>query len=408
MKKLIVVIIAIVTYNSTNAQGINFEKGTFAEALEKATAEKKLIFIDCYTTWCGPCKKMAKDVFPQPEVGEFMNEKFVNLKINMEQGEGITLVEQYNVKAFPTLLFLDGTGKEVHRVVRGLNAEELLNEANNAADPSKRLDILANKYNQGNRELALVSAYVVGLSKAFQQEKAEKIAQEYIKTMPKEDYKSTVGFSIFGYGGGVPYKSEAYTYIFENRSVFENIEGIGKESVDYVIGSAIRNYVTNVAKTGTLPELKKAIESTKKEFISPRQESLESSFYNQYYLANKMYDTWFDTNKAAADALLESDKEKAESSDISMAYLNIAYQIAVVPTFKEANLYDKAITMMEKVKADDKGFLPMYYCLAELYKNVNNKQLALENVNAFIEMTRAAGRDDDPRIFNLKTEIEKM
>ena len=69
------------------AQGVVFEpEGTTLEqASAKAKAENKLIFLDCFTQWCGPCKKMSREVFPQEKVGAAMNPKFVSLKIDMER-----------------------------------------------------------------------------------------------------------------------------------------------------------------------------------------------------------------------------------------------------------------------------------------------------------------------------------
>ena len=71
--------------------------------------------MDAYTTWCGPCKRMAAEVFTEPEVGRFYNENFINVKIDMEKGEGIELARQYDVYAYPTLLFINGEGELVHR-----------------------------------------------------------------------------------------------------------------------------------------------------------------------------------------------------------------------------------------------------------------------------------------------------
>ena len=70
----------------------NFRSISFDEALKAAKKEKKLVFIDFYTDWCGPCKKMARDVFPQTMVGDFMNAKFVNLKLNAEQEGALSKV----------------------------------------------------------------------------------------------------------------------------------------------------------------------------------------------------------------------------------------------------------------------------------------------------------------------------
>ncbi len=87
--------------------GIVFFEGTWDEAVSLAGKENKLIFLDAYTSWCGPCKAMQKNIFPDVKVGEFFNEKFINVKINMEKGEGIALAKKYNVRAYPTLFFID-------------------------------------------------------------------------------------------------------------------------------------------------------------------------------------------------------------------------------------------------------------------------------------------------------------
>ncbi len=105
--------------------GIDFFHGSFEEAKEKAAKEGKLIFMDAYASWCGPCKMMASKVFPLQEVGAFFNENFINLKIDMEKGEGRTLKSIYKVSAYPTLFILDEKG-EVLKTVRGAMREDRL------------------------------------------------------------------------------------------------------------------------------------------------------------------------------------------------------------------------------------------------------------------------------------------
>lgn len=102
---------------ASETEGITFFKGTFQEALDQAKKEKKLVFIDAYASWCGPCKLMKNNTFTNQEVGKLYNEKFINLAIDMEKGEGPELARKYQVTAYPTLLFVDSKGKVVHRAL---------------------------------------------------------------------------------------------------------------------------------------------------------------------------------------------------------------------------------------------------------------------------------------------------
>jgi thiol:disulfide interchange protein len=88
-KNLFLLTIALISTafvcNKTFAQ-IKFESGTWSQIKAKAKAENKLIFLDAYTTWCGPCKWMARNVFTNDTVAQFYNATFVNAKIDMEAG----------------------------------------------------------------------------------------------------------------------------------------------------------------------------------------------------------------------------------------------------------------------------------------------------------------------------------
>lgn len=117
--------------------GIDFVHGTFDEALAQAAQEQKLVFMDCKTVWCGPCRAMAKNVFSLPRVGDFFREHFVPVMMDMETGEGPDLSHRYKVKAYPTMLVLDASGKELGRIVGYRDAEAFLTELQKILAASK-------------------------------------------------------------------------------------------------------------------------------------------------------------------------------------------------------------------------------------------------------------------------------
>lgn len=133
-------------------QGIKFEEGSFKSLLAKAKKENKLIFVDAYAVWCGPCKLMVKNIFPLKDVGDHYNAHFINAKIDMEKGEGIDLAKKYNVKAFPTYLFINGDGEEVHRTLGYVEEKDFIQFAKDAEDPNKRLTALKQKFEGGEKD----------------------------------------------------------------------------------------------------------------------------------------------------------------------------------------------------------------------------------------------------------------
>ena len=135
MKKLLsILFLALLTLPAfAEGDGVNFFEGSFRQALAKAMKEKKMVMLDAYTSWCGPCKVLKNKVFPNKELGAYINEHFVSIGVDMEAGEGPALANMYPVEGYPTILFLDASGK-IKKKVLGLpqgGAKELLGVAKN-------------------------------------------------------------------------------------------------------------------------------------------------------------------------------------------------------------------------------------------------------------------------------------
>lgn len=114
----------------TTGTGIKFIEEDWTKALAKAKKEKKLIFLDAYTTWCGPCKMLKRNTFPDKAVGEFFNKNFVNVELDMEKGEGLAVAAKFGVNAYPTLLFADAEGNMVTFTQGYMEAKQLLEFGN--------------------------------------------------------------------------------------------------------------------------------------------------------------------------------------------------------------------------------------------------------------------------------------
>jgi len=144
------------------ATGIDFNHElTLQEALDKAKKEGKLVFMDCYTSWCGPCKRLAATVFTDSSVGAYFNNNYINVKFDMEKGEGPYIAGRYQVTAYPTLLWLDGNGSIKNKVVGGPDIAGLLS-GGLAAAPA-RPDIMTGmdrKYEAGERGEAFLEDYL--------------------------------------------------------------------------------------------------------------------------------------------------------------------------------------------------------------------------------------------------------
>lgn len=96
---------------------MQFFTGTFQEALVKAKSENKMVFVDAYATWCGPCKMMKSQTFTDKKVIEFYNKHFINVAMDMEKGEGLKYSAPWGITHYPTLLYFNPSGEIIHNAV---------------------------------------------------------------------------------------------------------------------------------------------------------------------------------------------------------------------------------------------------------------------------------------------------
>lgn len=137
MKKIYSLFALILVSTLAFGEGITFEHGSFNQALAKAKAENKLLFIDGYAVWCGPCKYMAATVFMEDTVGKYFDQHLIALKVDVERGEGPDIKRRYGISGLPGYVFIDGEGNVVYRFEASMSTEKFLENVALAVHYSK-------------------------------------------------------------------------------------------------------------------------------------------------------------------------------------------------------------------------------------------------------------------------------
>ncbi len=227
-------------------KGIQFFKGTFAQALAKAKSEGKPLFVDFYAVWCGPCKKMEKQIFTQPEVGEYFNKHFVALQLDAEKPENVDVAKTYKVEAFPTLGIFDGEGKALSINVGYMNAQELLAMAKTAVGEVKGFEQLYKEYRQNPNDLTIQQDLLTlapqflttqdGMDAEKWVVRVRKIYQAYIeKKMSDNSLINRKDYIIIGYLGGDDEETtyRLVDYISKNMDAW--MAAVGEPAAYYVV-----------------------------------------------------------------------------------------------------------------------------------------------------------------------------
>ena len=104
----------------------------YKAALAKAKAENKLVVVDFYATWCGPCKMLDEDTFTDQRVYRKMTE-FVPLKIDVDQQREIAA--QYGIRSLPTTAIIKADGQTVSGMIGFMDADRYLEFLDTAESP---------------------------------------------------------------------------------------------------------------------------------------------------------------------------------------------------------------------------------------------------------------------------------
>lgn len=264
----LLIILSFSSYGSVN-KGIEFIEGSWSEILNEAKKQNKLIFIDIYTTWCGPCKMMSAKVFTVNIIGEKFNESFVNFKIDAEKGEGIELAKKYAIAAYPTYLFVNGNGDLVYRAMGAMPAEKFIVEADKALLAGKTFkssDELEKEFKAGKRDPEFLYEYMKRISLNGGENVA--LLDEYLKAIPASQYKTEKVLALIAENIGT-IESKAFIIL--------------RDALDRYLNMTVsqQKYVLNGLSKAKRNTFKKAVDSRDKALLERLIDSVRATSYSE-------------------------------------------------------------------------------------------------------------------------------
>lgn len=376
MKKitLFILLLSILSINIfAQKEGIQFTQQNWNQVIIQAAKENKIIFLDAYTDWCQPCKKMDKQVFPQKLVGDFYNKNFVNVKLNMEKGIGEELKKKYAVQFFPTFLFLTADGTVVHRIAGYQSVPKLLELGKTAIDPSKRLSAFEERFEKGNRDPEFLIQYT-DARKAAMDGTHNAIAEEYLATQKDWTTKENLKF-IFKQVDDTD--SKLFDYILENKTVFE--KQFKTSRVAGKIENLIYQKVYDDEGNASLDELDRLFNKVYEPKVAKQA---SSRFKMNYFLEKKSSENY--AKEAIKYYEKNSPRDPSELSDVAYNF----YDLDV----SSKKLLKKGLKWTKKaVKSDPNLF--NYEAMAAVYYQLGKKRKARKAINKAIDAAKKMKED---------------
>ena len=294
----------------------------------------------------------------------------------MEKGEGLTIAKKYNVKNYPTYLWIDPSGKQVHRSVGSTSSEEFLVIAGKAMDPTKNLSYMKNQYETGNREQELLLNYASSLKTAYDMS-YQTVADEYFRTLPEKDLTLEKNWNaIRKFTPNI----NSYTYEVMTRLVPSFNEHYGKDSVQAVFDELAISSLSFARQQKDSVMLKKAVAKLKE---SNNMELFKEGMTEEmnYYKGNKNYSKYAELAHDYINNHFLDDPKK----------LN-----AVCWTYFQHINDKEQLAEAEKWIAQSVALEDMYYntdTYANLLKKLGKKKEAIVMANHAITLAKKEGQD---------------
>lgn len=388
MRYLLFILFLSAAFSVQAQSGIDFFHGTWQEALEKAEKEDKPVFVDAYAVWCGPCKRMAKNVFTNDRVGDYYNKNFINMKLDMEKGEGLTFRKKYPVSAFPTLFFIDYDGKIIQQVKGAMDVDKFIALGKSAVGKIDRSAQYAEKYEAGNREPELVYDYIKALNQAGKP--TAKIANEYVRSQDDMTTKWNLRILL---ESAVTADSRLFDMLIENRSAVEKVTS--KEEVSEKIAAACAATAERAAQFESKDLLEEAKDKMKKYGDGDAATAFAAKADMNFARKTNDYKGYVKACETYAKKVLKDDAEGLNKLALEME--------------KTFNRNEDCMECAEKIAkdaAEEGGAYNFYYTYAKILYQNGKKDDALKAAEKSLALAKEVGGGAERMVSGLIQRIQ--
>lgn len=230
MKKIILIAFFAILTVCGHTQGIEFYHGTFEEAKAKAKKENKKLFIDVYTSWCGPCRQMAQNVFPTKEIGDYFNANFVSMKLDAEKEASHDFFKVFQANGYPSFFWVDEEGLLMDMQTGSASVADFLEMAKEASKKSigSKMNALKKRWEAGERSVQLANDYIQGALPIMNPSAVYPTMVKYVEGLTDEELKTFEVYDLYaGYCNPMDErcKDDAITKaFFKHLKVYEQYE----------------------------------------------------------------------------------------------------------------------------------------------------------------------------------------
>ncbi|RZK91819.1 MAG: thioredoxin [Pedobacter sp.] len=377
------------------ATEISFQDNpTWASVLEQAKKDKKIIFFDAYATWCGPCKKMDAETYKDQAVADFYNANFINVKFDMEKGEGPKLAEQYQVTAYPTFLFIGADGQLLHKGLGFIEPNAFVALGKEGINPDEQYYALKSKALQmSNAEFAKFATQAVQM----RDEAFPGVATEYLEK--QADILGNKDLIALVMNEAVSLSDEkALAYVINNKEKITATGMYPPAEVEQRLIALMFSYALSPEQQTSDDQLDfEVVKSVLDKYAADKSFFLFNFFKTQYYIGEKE----IDSAVTSLDLLISSVSDKVSIDQVSNAMLTAG------PSLAQGGKLDATLKKFDSMKAwatvPDMIYMKDFV-KAVIYIKSNDVEKFKEIANAMVASATTPQNVKD----DLKSALERM